>query len=419
MVSWRLDPSQPGTGVRLEQNLIAMLSYGLQLSGSVDAAQRLLDVQPSDPVSAILPRAGGDQSLGLDAVALRIMTLARATPSLQDLVAQATRGNSARRREVLHRVTLLLRLGLLDIPDPPLSTEEDTVRVPRPTPRPRRAAPAPGEPAPAPRSGSATDTGVFNMGPDEAVARLRKRGAALQTRTFFQRLGLGDVPERPGIEQVEEAFRKLSRSYHPDTHIEAAPEVREAAAEVFALFSEAVEGLRRPRTAEEQWERTRCAQQGVPYVTDRERTKAKMSFVKGEKLMRNKDYAIAEACFHEAKAKDPLNPLYAFMHAQAAFLARQMPAEEAIRIIDGLPPGSPKQASQFQHAVGRILQISGAPVEKVAERFQKAVELDPENRDAQRELRLRAMRTEPKPAAPSPWSFPFLDRFRKKPTNGS
>jgi predicted Zn-dependent protease len=196
--------------------------------------------------------------------------------------------------------------------------------------------------------------------------------------------------------------------------------VREAASELFALLSEAVEGLRRGGpAADEQWERTRCAQQGIPYVTDRDRAKAKMSYVKGEKLLRNKDYAIAEACFHEATNRDPLNPQYAFMHAQAAYLARQMSAEDAIRIIDGLTPEGPKQASLFQLTAGRVLQLSGAPQEKWMVRYQKAAELDPSNRDAQREIRLAAMRQEAKPAAPSPWSFPsLLERFRKKPTGG-
>jgi hypothetical protein len=421
IISYKDDTENTGWGFRLPWSLIAMVGHGLYSAGSADLGQAMLEAQPTDPISVLIPEQVGEQRLGLDPLSLRVLNLARALPPFQDLVAQATRGNSARRREVLHRVYMLHRFGLLHLPEPPVGTEEETQQVPRRRQRTRRAErgeshevrrPRPTEGSASPERRSAPPA---EPTADQTLAKLRKRVKTLQTQNFYQRLGLGDAKAKPTPKEADEAFHKLSRRYHPDAHGQSTPEVRDVAEEVFSLLSEAIEGLRKRRVAEEHWERNRCAQQGTPYVTDRDRTKAKMSFKKGERLFRNRDYAIAEACFHEAHLKDPLTPDYAFMHAYSAFLAKQMPAEEALRIIGALSPETGKQASEFHTTQGRIIRLSGGSEAKAMSHFEKAVAADAENRDAQRELRLHAMRSDAKPKASGGSAWSFLDRFRRKP----
>jgi hypothetical protein len=411
---------------QLPWSLIAMLGHGMALSGSTELGAKLLEDQAQDPISVLLPSEHQEQRLGLDPLALRVINLARARPPLQDLVARATRGNSARRREVLHRVFLLNRLGLLHLPEPALHTDEETQRVPRRRPRPRRtASPDASRQSLSPEAsrrsrppertpgGDRRSTGT-EPSPEQMAAKLRQRVEILQGQNFYQRLGLGEAEARPTPEQVDEAFHGLSKRYHPDAVAKHGALVADVAEDIFQLLSEAIEGLRKKRVADEQWERNRCFQQGTPYVTDRDRTKAKMSFKKGERLFRNRDYGIAEACFHEAATKDPLTPTYTYMHAYSAFLAKQMPADEALRIIGALKPETQKQTSEFQYTIGRIILLSDGSKADAIQHFEKAVAADAENRDAQRELRLHSMRAESKPSASGTTFGSFLDRFRRK-----
>jgi tetratricopeptide (TPR) repeat protein len=427
ILSYKDDTESTGWGFRLPKSLIAMLSHGLHTAGSPKLGQAMLQAQPTDPISVLLPEQIGEQRLGLDALSLRVLNLARAHPPFQDLVARATRGNSARRREVLHRVFMLHQIGLLHLPEPPVSTEEETQQVPRRRSRPRRGeqgnshevrrSRSPERSANPDRRSASPDRRSTPSAPptaDQQLAKLRKRVVSLQGQNFYQRLGLGDAKAKPAPKETDEAFHKLSKRYHPDAHGQSSEAVRDTAEDVFALLTEAIDGLRKRRVAEEHWERNRCAQQGIPYVTDRDRTKAKMSFKKGERLFRNRDYAIAEACFHEAHNKDPLTPTYAYMHAYSAFLAKQMPAEEALKIIGALKAETNKQTSEFHATLGRIIRLSGGSEDDAMAQFDKALGADPDNRDAQRERRLHAMREEAKPKAGNGGLSSFLGRFRRK-----
>jgi len=422
ILSFKPDKGRSGAGLQLPSDLITMLSLGLYTAGPPTQGQALLRAQPTDPISVLMPTGTAEQRLGLDSLSMRVLNLARARPPLQDLVARATRGNSARRREVLHRVFMLHLLGLLHLPEPALQTDEETQRIPRRRQRTRRTHSRSPEGTQRSRSpersagGDQRDTAMEPPRPDQQVTKLRKRAELLRRQNFYQRLGLGEAEARPLPKDADEAFHKLSRRYHPDTQGTSTAEVKDAAEDVFSLLSEAIDGLRKKRVADEHWERTRCAQQGTPYVTDRDRTKAKMSFKKGERLFRNRDYSIAEACFHEAMTKDPLTPIYSHMHAYSAFLAKQMPAAEALAIIEKLQPETQQQSSDFHYTTGRIIRLSDGDEAKAITHFEKAVQANPENRDAQREIRLVAMRTDAKPSSTGLGSF--LDRFRRKPKDG-
>jgi hypothetical protein len=276
ILSFKLEQGDGGQGFAMPWSLVAMLSHGLHSAGSTRLGQQLLETQATDPVSALMPQDTDQQRLGLDPLSLRVLNLGRARPPLQDLVARASRGNSARRRQVLHCVFMLHHVGLLHLPEPSLQTDEVTQRIPRR----RRHSHSPDDPPPErPRSRSPDDPTSERQRsrspdaasrrerrprrppaeptPDEQIAQLQVQIELLRTQNFYQRLGLGEAKAKPTPKECDEAFHKLSRQYHPDTQGDSPERVKDTAEEAFSLLSEAIEGLRKKRVAEEQWERNR------------------------------------------------------------------------------------------------------------------------------------------------------------------
>lgn len=59
-----------------------------------------------------------------------------------------------------------------------------------------------------------------------------------------------DIDEAATREEIDAAYHKAAKQYHPDVYAEAGPEERERAAEQMALINQAYELLTNPREAE-------------------------------------------------------------------------------------------------------------------------------------------------------------------------
>ncbi len=406
MISYLPDAPAPAGAFPLPLTLVQMFNFGLRRTGSVQRMRARLARQGEDPVHALMPQNVDLPRLGLDAMALRVLNLTGKQLCLDDLVMQATGRNTARRPEVLHRADLLFQLGLLQQPQPSASSKIPEKAV--------EAAPARTQAPPA----TERKRKDRKQHAEHAAksAKLRRQAENMREQNHYERLGLQAATRQPTAQMIDAALREQSRKFHPDMHIEASPDVQKQAANCFAMLQESVEALQNSAVAEEHWERADCARRGVPYVSDRDRTRARVAFKKGERLFRSKEYDIAEACYHEAMRRDPLTPEYAHQHAYTAYLARQLQPAEAISVLDGLKPPTQVEAARYQVTCGRILQLSSAPKARAMERFTRAVELDETNHEAQRELRLHAMRKPKKEEPASRWSL--LTRFRKKDDEG-
>ncbi|MBN1334456.1 MAG: hypothetical protein JXB39_00690 [Deltaproteobacteria bacterium] len=384
---------EPGTvspdPVLVQPDVLRVLDIALRKAGSVERGREIVDRRGGDLVHADMDVEAGDVLKGLDPISLRVLQLAAAPIFLRDLMALATSTNEARRPEVLHRIALLLEVDLLrfEVRDAASSYPPMSPRVSR---------------------GADTE--------DPRVMELEAHAVELTGLGYYARLGLEDSDHPPTPEEISAAFRTVSNQFHPDRFASESPLLQRRAAECFAVINDAQVSLRDPSVAEEEWQRIEHARKGIPFVSDRDRRVAALSWKQAELLFQNRDYAVAEACYAEALRRDPGNARYQVQHTWCAFLAHQIDGAEALRRIEAAPASSAMERSRFLFFAGQVAKLSGAPEAEWIERFGRAVELNPENRDAQREIRLyerRIERTAPRPSLLGRLKLWFQSHFQR------
>ncbi len=389
-VSYAWEPGEVAlarTGVQPE--VVRVLDVALRRAGSVDRGRDLVERRGGDLVRADAAAAESDALRSAGSIALRVFKLASDPIFLRDLVAQATGPTGARRPEVLHRIVLLLEFDLLcfDLQD------------------------SAGSYAVSP-SGQATGQDLE----DPRITELETKAIHLTGLGYFARLGLEASEHQPTPEEIASAFRTVSAQFHPDRFVGEPALLQRRAAECFAVVNDAYVSLREPGVAKEEWQRITCEREGVPFVSDRDRVVAARSWKQAETRFEQKDYAVAEACYAEASRRDPTNARYQVQHMWCAYLARQVDAAEALSRIEAATPTSQLERSRFVYLAGQVAKLSGAPEAEWVSRFERALELNPENRDAARELWLHRQRTEHArpPAHPLVrWPRSLLDRLRR------
>lgn len=77
-------------------------------------------------------------------------------------------------------------------------------------------------------------------------ARIMMAAAQLDRASYYELLS---VPRGATRQQLQQAFHRFALAYHPDRHIDEAPEVREAAKKIFERGVEAYSVLRDPKAA--------------------------------------------------------------------------------------------------------------------------------------------------------------------------
>ena len=131
---------------------------------------------------------------------------------------------------------------------------------------------------------------------------------------------------------------------------------------------------------------------GVPYVDHRTYQQARAAFLRGEAAWRVRESTTAAAAFAEAHAKDPSTYEHALMSALSGAVAGTLPVADARARVEPLLTAHPRQASRTLETLGQLLKLAGRTDDALA-RFREAVEKDPANHEAQRELRLHDKRT--------------------------
>jgi tetratricopeptide (TPR) repeat protein len=176
----------------------------------------------------------------------------------------------------------------------------------------------------------------------------------------------------------------------------------------------AYEALRLPGGLAEARRMLEARGRGVQFVSERDHITARVAFRRGEMLWRNRDWKGADAQFQDAWRLDPQAWPHGLYHAHAGWLAKRLGAAEAVKLLEALQPAEPPRQAEVSFVLGSILKMDGRLDEALA-RFREAVQKDPNNHEAQREIRLHERRNAPK-APPTPG---ILDSILKRRGGGS
>ncbi len=350
----------------LPQPLPRIVANGLRSGRAIGQVDRDWSAQGSARATARLPDDAPESRWGLDPTALRVLRLSQSTVDVNHLVREATGADPQRRPEILRALDLLYFLGMLVIDGGPLEAEPASTRASIPP--------------------------VGRTEEDPRVARMRTALAAMEGAHPLDVLELSDRKVLSEAE-VQQAYRDISRRYHPDTYFSAPPLVKAMAEACFSKINGAYESLRAPGGLAEAQRLLSARASGRGFVTERDHQSARVAYRRAEVLFRNRDWKGADALFQEAVKLDATTWPHAFHAIRAGALSRRLTAEQAVTQLDALQcPDMPRRA-EVQVAIGNILKLEGRAAEAVR-RYSAAIEADPENRDAQRELRLHQSRAE-------------------------
>jgi CheY-like chemotaxis protein len=318
---------------------------------------------------------------GLDATSTRLLRAFSEPRPLEAVAAELGNGDSARRGEIVAAALVLRDLGvLLDLSEP--------AAQPAPSAASAVAAAGPAAPPPGP-SGAPFDPRTIEL--EGALERLRGAHPV-------DALGLG-TRLKLLEEDVAAAFREASKRFHPDVYFDAPPAVRALAESCFAELNRQAEALSRPEGLQDGRRFLQARASGLPYVDERTHNQARLAAHRGETASRARDLPAAAAAYAEAFEKDPTVYGHALLSALLGAQARTLPPADALARVEPLIAAHPRHASRTLETLGQVLKLAGRPEEALA-RFREAVERDPANHDAQRELRLHERRSAS--AAPPP-----------------
>lgn len=369
-VYFEADATTPPGAFPLPQPVPRILALGLAAGRPEAQVEADWGALQAASLTVRVPDDSPERRWGLDAVAMRVLRLAQSARTVGELFGpDGTAGG--RRAEVLRALDLLYILGLLTIDGGPLERDEPEAGAAR---------------APAPPTEE-----------DPRTVRLRAALAAMEGAAAVEVLELG-TRLKVTEDDVVNAYRDISKRFHPDTFFNAAPVVRSLAEACFSKVNSAYETLRMPGGVAEANRVLAARARGQAYVTEKEHIAARVAFKRGEVLYRNRDWRGADEMFAEALRLDPTGWPHGLYAARAGYLSRRLTADEALAALAGLDAGTPVRRAEVYVWAANILKLEGR-AEEAQKRYRSALEADPENRDAQREVRLSSARAERERAA--------------------
>jgi tetratricopeptide (TPR) repeat protein len=219
-----------------------------------------------------------------------------------------------------------------------------------------------------------------------------ERAGTIDRADYFMML---DLPRDAARADVESAFFALAKKWHPDRLPPELAPVRSACSRVFARMSEARSTL----TDDEQrarYMRLMADGSGSPEMqeTVAKVVEAAQNFQKAEVCFKRNDLAQAEAFVRKALETDPTQPDYFAMLAWLVALKPQsQSAEKTLTCIQMLDKalGLSDRCEKAYYWRGMLYKRLGKN-DVAARDFRRAVDLNPRNIDAMREVRLYTMR---------------------------
>ena len=220
-----------------------------------------------------------------------------------------------------------------------------------------------------------------------------ERMAAINAGDPFASLG---VPKSASPQEIQQAYVMAAKAFHPDRLPADFAELRELAQKVFAAITDAHRTLSDP-------EKRRAAEKGGPSRAEEENKvqnalNAANNYAKAEHFLKRGDNAEALKFARLAADGDPERGEH---HALLGWLESMLPDKTAV--ISGLK--KVEHALKIDPESDRALYYRGAILKRLGKQeeamrdFRRAATINPQNIEAQREIRLHGMRSE-KPAAP-------------------
>lgn len=412
IVAYEADWTPPPGAFPLADAIPRVLARGLTRVRADAAVARAWSGLTDVAVEVHVPMDAPDTTWGLDAIATRALrhaAQARTVGRLLALLEPPRTGEGpapgARRVEILRALEHLRVLGLLALA-PATGSGAATPPPPRPGPAsPDAALPkARIVPGTVPLAGAPTTIPPTEPGSDDPrAARFAAALADLEAAHPVDVLELGNR-RKLTEEDVAGAYREISRRYHPDLYHGAPSAVKTLVEACFARVNAANEALSAPGGLAEAKRFLEARARGEVFVGEKEHVSARVSFRRAEHLFRAREYAAAAPLFEEALRTDPHTWPHAVSAAWCGWLARTIPGPEAVARLDAIKPAEASRLAEVLVYAGTILKQEGRANEALA-RFRAALAKDPNNRDAQREVRLHELRNPPK--QPPPFSGLF------------
>jgi len=223
------------------------------------------------------------------------------------------------------------------------------------------------------------------------VPSLRKLLEQLNKKDYFGRLNV--ARSRAAIPALKASYLQLARVYHPDTvPPQAPPEMRKLKEDVLSLFNEAYSALADERRRNEYIDELEAKEQ-VGDLDVQAILAAEEDFQRATLLTKARKYPEALALLESCISMNPKEgEFYAwrgycrFFGAQDKRALRNAVLEDLLRALELSPRCT--VAWLFQGQVFKLLNETA----NAKHAFQKTLELEPTNVEAQRELRLYEQR---------------------------
>jgi curved DNA-binding protein CbpA len=247
---------------------------------------------------------------------------------------------------------------------------------------------------------------------DPRMKEARALQKKMENQTYFE---MFDLPDTATTEEIRVAFPKIAAKWHPDRA--PAPEFQDVYIEIFALYNTASSTLLDPRQRAQYEESlhggggTPAAQKKVAAVLDtvQDGHKAEIAF-------RRKDYAEAEKLLRRVIATNPDDTAALTMLAQYLLESNPQVNSDEVQQICAQIMQATEDNDRAIVMMGLALKAKSDLV-RARKCFKRALEINPNNVEASRELRLAEtrllQRKEERAAQQSPITG-FFNKLLKK-----
>lgn len=228
---------------------------------------------------------------------------------------------------------------------------------------------------------------------DDKLVELKRKLKEFEGLTYFQIL---QVERDSSQRDVRNSFLKLAKVYHPDRYSGESPEVRAAAADIFALMSTAHDTLADPAQRREYVSQLeRGATTGQDQAEVLKILRAESAFKDAEAMVKRRDYQGAVAKLKEAIGQNAKEGDFHSLLGWARFCINHGDPDNVARAFEDLKKGislAPGSVTGYYYLAK--LNKACDDEEEARALFRKVLEIDPRHLDASREMRLLKMRSQ-------------------------